>query len=201
MTNKQVLEAFEYVSGCIEERSLPHNKLDDAIAIVKTSLSQPVNKMMLDALKPFLKYIEVNDNDTLSMLMPDNKILCTASGSWSEPAPVTLGDFRRLKELTAAPQEPVNKMMLDALNCVKAHLDGYEEMPPWGEQIHAVINEAIAAASAPVVEAEHLDMAVEYALKEMQIAVSDKRLAHINLMELNILIRAARLQLARQKGD
>lgn len=49
-----------------------------------------------DALKPFLTALEVNDSDTLSSMDSDETVLFTMTGSWSHPAPVTLGDLRKL---------------------------------------------------------------------------------------------------------
>lgn len=40
--------------------------------------------------------VDVNDGDTLARLSPDSTVIWTASGSWSKPASVTLGDLRAL---------------------------------------------------------------------------------------------------------
>lgn len=48
------------------------------------------------ALDPFLKWVEVNDGDTLSQCRMDEEIITVASGSWRPATHVTVGDFRKL---------------------------------------------------------------------------------------------------------
>lgn len=48
------------------------------------------------ALAPIVEYVRVNDNDTLSRMRKDDFVVATASGSWNSPAPITLGDLRKI---------------------------------------------------------------------------------------------------------
>ena len=55
-----------------------------------------MNPEMQAALAPFLTFIETNDTDTLARTCSDDTVVATATHSWRDRAPVTLGDFRRL---------------------------------------------------------------------------------------------------------
>ena len=48
------------------------------------------------ALGPFFDALAVNEGDTLSSCLYDKYVLWTATGSWSHPVDITLGDLRRL---------------------------------------------------------------------------------------------------------
>lgn len=53
---------------------------------------------LLQALKPLVDAIRVNDSDTLARLMSDEKVIWTATGSWSQPVSISLGDLRRISK-------------------------------------------------------------------------------------------------------
>ena len=53
---------------------------------------------LLKLLNPIVDAVEVNDSDSLSRLSLDSNIIWTATGSWSSPVNVTLGDLRKISD-------------------------------------------------------------------------------------------------------
>lgn len=53
---------------------------------------------LLKLLKPIINAVDVNDGDTLSSLTPDYAVIWQATGSWSSPVNITLGDLRKISE-------------------------------------------------------------------------------------------------------
>lgn len=51
---------------------------------------------LMQSLRPLLTVMEINDTDTLSAKRHDEKVIWTASGSWTGTAKLTLGDLRRI---------------------------------------------------------------------------------------------------------
>lgn len=51
---------------------------------------------LMESLRPLLTVMEINDTDTLSAKSHDEKVIWTASGSWTGVAKLTLGDLRRI---------------------------------------------------------------------------------------------------------
>lgn len=49
-----------------------------------------------EVLDPFIEFVRVNDSDTLSRLRPDETVIATATGSWSNAVDITLGQLRAL---------------------------------------------------------------------------------------------------------
>lgn len=56
-------------------------------------------KALQEALAPIVRYIEINDSDTMSRITPDRAVVSTASGSWTGSTDITLGDLRKLAAL------------------------------------------------------------------------------------------------------
>ena len=55
-------------------------------------------KTLLQSLEPIIKAIDINDSDTLSLCVNDEKIIFRAESSWSGNAVITIGDLRRIKK-------------------------------------------------------------------------------------------------------
>lgn len=66
-----------------------------------------INRSMQDALEPFMRFVDINDGDTLSRMSGDERVLATASGSWSGFFNLTLGHMRDL--VAAARGRPRSK--------------------------------------------------------------------------------------------
>jgi hypothetical protein len=70
----------------------PGEKVDDgALRILADRVAS-----LEGALAPVREFVRVNDGDTLSRLAKDDTVVACASGSWSRPAPITLGDLRKI---------------------------------------------------------------------------------------------------------
>lgn len=54
------------------------------------------NERLREALQPILKFVGVNDTDTLSRLRRNSEVLATASGSWTGTTELTLGHLRAI---------------------------------------------------------------------------------------------------------
>lgn len=74
------------------------------------------------SIDPFLRYLQVNDSDTLLRTRPDSTVLLHASGSWGTGAFITLGDVRSLVSDTKQPTSYLSTLKAVEAGMMRARL-------------------------------------------------------------------------------